>query len=332
MINAAARFYFGIALASVAASVIYFGVVSDRAGSLLFFFVFLAAALAGLAAVGPWVPAQARFVGADAPFEEVPLGPSIAPKPSNWPIVAGAALALVGVGLALGSDMLIVGLVGTAIAAGGWIGQAFREDRTYTARESARLWDRLVGPLGVPLGALALIAFIVICISRVLLAVNEHVAVVVAVVIAVIVLAAFAFLATRPRATSTIMGMLGGFALLALAAAGIAGASTGEREFEPAVAAPVNVVSLTAKGTQFSKSAINVKAGHDVTVKFHNQDAGTYHNVAVYTRGTPAKPVDAGQPVKGVNHQTYVFKNIQAGTYTFRCDFHANMVGTLTVQ
>ena len=65
MINAAARFYFGIALASVAASVIYFGVVSDRAGSLLFFFVFLAAALAGLAAVGPWVPAQARFVGAD---------------------------------------------------------------------------------------------------------------------------------------------------------------------------------------------------------------------------------------------------------------------------
>jgi plastocyanin len=333
MINSAARFYFGVAFVAIVAAVAYNGVVSDRAGALLFFFVFLAAALTGLATVGSWVPDRARWIGPDAPPpEEVVLGPSVAPKPSNWPIVAGAALGVLGLGLSLGADMLIVGMVAAVIAAGGWLGQAFREDRTFTRREGARIWERVVGPIGVPLGALALIGFIVICISRVLLAVNEHAAVVVAIVVAIVVLSAFAFLASRPRATSTVMGMLGGLAVVALASAGIAGASTGERQFEPATPEPVNVVSLTAKGIQFSKSQIQVEAGHPITISFHNDDAGTYHNVAVYTPSTPPKPLDAGAPIRGVESTKYVFGSLQAGRYAFRCDFHSNMVGTLVVQ
>ena len=39
-----------------------------------------------------------------------------------------------------------------------------------------------------------------------------------------------------------------------------------------------------------------------------------------------------GQPVQGVKKIVYTFSVSQPGTYAFRCDFHANMTGTLTVK
>jgi plastocyanin len=223
-------------------------------------------------------------------------------------------------------------LVACLIAAGGWLGQVFREDLSYSPRAQARVWERVVGPVGVPVSALALTAFIVICISRVLLAVNEKVSVAVALVTAVVVLAGFAFVASRPRSGRVLLGLLGGIALVALAAAGIAGAAKGERKFEPAAAVNANLYSLTARNTQFSKSQLTVKAGTPITIVFHNDDPAIYHNVAIYTAPKGGSPVADGQPIQGVNKKAYVFTIPQPGTYAFRCDFHANMVGTLTVQ
>ena len=113
--------------------------------------------------------------------------------------------------------------------------------------------------------------------------------------------------------------------------AGIAGASSGERTFEEHEVA-FNVTSLTAKNTQFSRSIINAKAGK-VVIVFHNDDAGTFHNVGIYTAPSGGKPVvNAGQPVQGVDKKAYTFDLPNTGTYSFRCDFHVNMVGTLNVR
>ena len=111
------------------------------------------------------------------------------------------------------------------------------------------MWERVVGPIGVPLAALTLTAFIVICVSRVLLAVSKDASVAVALVLAILILLGFWFLASRPRSNKAVLGILGGTAAISLAAAGIAGASSGERTFEEHEVA-FNVTSLTAKNTQ----------------------------------------------------------------------------------
>ncbi|MDQ1395600.1 MAG: hypothetical protein QOG64_859 [Acidimicrobiaceae bacterium] len=333
MINTAARLYLALALVAVISAVAYNGAIGDRAGALLLLYLFLAAAIAGVAMLATGIQDSAPRIAEDAsPPELIPVGRAAMARPSNWPIVGGVALGLVALGLSLGAPMVVVGLVACAIAAGGWLGQVFREDPSFTPRHQARVWERVVGPIGVPLSALALTAFIVVCVSRVLLAVNEKVSVVVALAVAILVLAGFAFVAARPRSGRTLLGLLGGAALVALAAAGIAGAAKGERQFEPAAAVNPNVFSLTAKNTQFSKSQLTVKAGTEVTISFHNDDPGIYHNVGIYTAPKGGSPVADGQPIKGVDKKAYVFDIKAPGTYAFRCDFHANMVGTLTVQ
>ncbi|MFL6111834.1 MAG: cupredoxin domain-containing protein [Catenulispora sp.] len=332
MINPFSRFYFAIAALTAGTAIAYNISVSDRAGALLFFFVFLATAIAGVVVVGPWVKDTAPWVPVDAPPpEQIVVGRSAAPKASAWPLVAAAAVGLLAAGLTVGAWMVAAGLVVSLVAAGGWVGQSFREDPTFSPRASARVWERVVGPIGVPVTALVLTAFIVVCVSRVLLAVSKEASVIVALLLAVLVLLGFWFLASRPRSNKVLLGTLGGVAMVSLAAAGIAGAANGERTFEEHEV-PANVFSLTAKNTQFSKSVINAKAG-TVTVVFHNDDAGTYHNVGVYTAPSGGKPVvNSGQPIQGVDRKTYQFSLSQPGTYSFRCDFHLNMVGTLNVQ
>jgi plastocyanin len=168
-------------------------------------------------------------------------------------------------------------------------------------------------------------------VSRVLLAVNEHVAVVIAISAAVLTLLVFALLASRASVSKKVISAVIAIAGIGLVSAGVAGAAKGERKFETREPA-ITQLSLVAKNTQYDKNALQAPAKEKFEIRFSNEDAGVYHNVAIWTQQSGGSPIVNGQPLQGVNRITYTFEVPQPGTYAFRCDFHANMTGTLTVK
>jgi plastocyanin len=336
MFNTPAKIYLTTAFLALAAA---FGVSivldDDRVAVVLLLFLFVGALLLGLAAAGSGFRDRARPVAEGAPIERVPVGRAVLAHPSTWPIAAAFGVAVLALGAALGTAMVVAGLAVTMLAAAGWLGQAWRETPGWDAAKGSRLSARFLAPVGIPIIAVVLIAILVIPVSRVLLAVDEHVAVVVALVTALVILGLFSLLAITARLTRKMSATIAGVAIVALVAAASAGIGNGEREWENKNEPTVPVLQITAKNTSFTKQTLEVPAGKPFQLHFTNDDAGIYHNVGIYSPIGPAgaeKPVTDGEPIKGVSKTTYHFPAIASpGTYTFKCDFHANMVGTLTV-
>jgi predicted lipoprotein with Yx(FWY)xxD motif len=91
-------------------------------------------------------------------------------------------------------------------------------------------------------------------------------------------------------------------------------------------------VSLVARNFAFDKSSITVPAGAQVTINFDNQDAGTPHNVAVYTSSSATTSIFVGSVISG-GQTTYTFTApTTPGTFFFRCDVHPYMNGSFIVQ
>jgi len=92
------------------------------------------------------------------------------------------------------------------------------------------------------------------------------------------------------------------------------------------------VLDEVAKNIAFQVPCLVAKAG-DVKVNFDNQDAGTPHNMAVFTSSDLKTPVGKpGQIITGPAKATFDFGTIKAGTYFFHCDVHpTTMTGTLVV-
>jgi len=89
-----------------------------------------------------------------------------------------------------------------------------------------------------------------------------------------------------------------------------------------------SVLSISAKDTAFSATTLTAKADTPFQIDFDNQDSAP-HNIAI-------KDASGAQKFKGdiVASQkvTYNVGALAAGTYTFWCEVHPNMTGTLTVQ
>lgn len=81
-------------------------------------------------------------------------------------------------------------------------------------------------------------------------------------------------------------------------------------------------ITLTASDMKFEQDTLTAKAG-DVAIYFENKDPFA-HNVKIDGVGTSK---DASGRV-AIRH---VFKNMSAGSYTFYCEIHPDMKGTLTV-
>jgi plastocyanin len=310
---------------------VFYAAVGGRAGAVLMLFLSLAALLAMLTVIAAGVRDIAPFVPADAPPPEPRASTPGAPATgSGWPLFSAAAVTLLAEGAATESVVLISGLIAVGLAALGWFSKAWSDHPTWTPRVSHRITDRFVAPVGLPVGGFLLAALIAVSFSRILLASSEKVAPLVALVGAVLVLGACAWVASRPRLASSALIALSALAGVSLVGAGIAGATQGERPFEKHE--KVEPAEITAKGTNFLEKQVQVPSTGDVTIRFTNDDAGTYHNVAVYKGdGAEAEVVFNGEGFPGIRRKTYAFKAPAAGTYQFRCDFHANMVGTLIV-
>ncbi len=90
-------------------------------------------------------------------------------------------------------------------------------------------------------------------------------------------------------------------------------------------------ITVTAQGLQFDTSEIDLVADQPSTITFHNNDAGTQHNIAIYEDSSLAKNLFRGELVTGVATATYHVPALAAGTYYFHCDVHPTMSGSVVV-
>ena len=114
--------------------------------------------------------------------------------------------------------------------------------------------------------------------------------------------------------------MLAGGIALAVAA--------GEEEGEGGEERPV--VVLAAADIAFDPTSLTVPAAEPFTLRFHNQDADTQHNVDIFDNDAfTGEPVFAGEIVTGVTEIDYPVPPLEPGPYFFRCVVHPNMTGEM---
>ena len=310
---------------------VFYGVVGERSGAVLLVFVGIAALLALVTVVGSGIVDIAPFVPADAPApERRATTPGEAARGSVWPLATAAAVGVLAVGAATNMAVVVAGIVAVVLASLGWFAKAWTDHPSWTPRVSGRVADRFVAPLGMPVGGFVLALIIAVSLSRVLLAIPEEVAPWIALAAAILVLGACAWVATRPRIASSALMALAAVAGVSMVGAGIAGASQGERKFE--VHEHAEAIEVQAKDVNFVQKRLEAPAQTEVTIKFENEDDGIYHNVAIYqSDAADAAPIFNGKGFPGAKTDTYTFKTPAPGQYSFRCDFHANMVGKFVV-
>lgn len=121
------------------------------------------------------------------------------------------------------------------------------------------------------------------------------------------------------------------FGLLALAAvlAACSGASAAPDKTPAPVGTPSgDGVTVVAKDMKFSPSTVSVKADKAFELVFDNQE-GAPHNVAI--SDASGKSVYKGEIVSS-KKVTYQVPALAAGTYTFICEVHPDMKGSITAQ
>ena len=128
-----------------------------------------------------------------------------------------------------------------------------------------------------------------------------------------------------------------GIALATIAFAAIACSGGGATPAPPSPAAspsggasaPAGTgLAVIAKDIAFQPTALTAKADTAFTIDFDNQESAP-HNIAI-------KDAAGAVPFKGEivssAKVTYNVPALAAGSYTFWCEVHPNMTGTLTVE
>jgi plastocyanin len=135
-----------------------------------------------------------------------------------------------------------------------------------------------------------------------------------------------------------VLGVLAG--VLALAAAGCGGDDDGSASASATTAAPATTAAsettaaaagggedelkLSAKGTAWDTTSLEMASGADVSVEVSNQDS-IEHNFSF-------AEANASQDVEGGKNVTVTFTAPAAGSYEFFCKYHSQaMRGTVTV-
>lgn len=337
MLNPASKLLLTMAAAGAATGFLYHAAVDERAGMVLLLALGVAGLVLAVVASGAAVPDEAPMVPAGAPAPERRATTTGSPaRASGWPAFAALCLAGLAATAAAGGPVVIAGVLAVLVAAAGWFAKAWSEDPAWSPRASERLSLRLVVPVALPAAAFLLAATIAISMSRILLAVSKNGAVAIAFVAAVAILGACAWVAARPRITSSAILALVALAVVSTAGAGITGVAAGEREFHQAGeehgegGEPVHVV---AREVKFDKDEIVVPAEEHVRIEFVNEDVDVFHNVAVYESEAPdAAPIFNGEGFPGEDERVYEFETPEPGTYFFVCDFHPNMKGSFVTE
>ncbi len=105
--------------------------------------------------------------------------------------------------------------------------------------------------------------------------------------------------------------------------------NTGSAPSAPAASADANAPRVAAKDIQFLNRELTVPAAAAFSLVFDNQEAAP-HNIAISNAG--GSKVFTGEVFTGPAQRTYQVPALPAGSYTFICDVHPNMTGTITAS
>jgi len=206
--------------------------------------------------------------------------------------------------------------------------------------------DRFLIPIGIPIAVLIGVGFFIVNLSRVLLAVNKDLSVVVAIVVAVLILAGSAFAANAKRISRSTLVSLLVILALAIGTSGALAAKHGERRAEKVKTSPPSTAPRSQPSPPASTPAVaggpNVNAGPDFS--FHpgtlTVKAGTtvtwdfVGGIPHTTTSSPGDPASWDSGIKQGGSFTFTFT--KPGTYHYYCTLHgsasgAGMAGTITV-
>ena len=337
MLNLASRVLLALSGLALALAVGFTIGGGERTGVVLLLSLAVAALVSALTTVGNAVVDLAPPVPDDAPAPQRTAVSTEVPRGSAWPAAASVAVAVLAVGAATEISVVLAGLLLVVVVTAGWFARVWSEHPSWTRPVRQRVSSRLLAPVGLPAGAFLLAAVIAVSFSRVLLAIPEKASVYVALGAAVCILAACAWVASRPRVGASVLVALAALAGVSTVSAGIAGAVAGERHFErhdESHGAEAKELKVVAHQIKFDKDTVTVPAGDTVHLEFDNHDEGVFHNVAIYTgsAGPDSRPIFNGEGFTGEGERRYEFKAPPRGTYTFVCDFHPNMKGTFVSE
>ena len=88
-------------------------------------------------------------------------------------------------------------------------------------------------------------------------------------------------------------------------------------------------LNLTALNIEFEPKELVAPSG-PIELRFHNQDDGIPHNVAI--KDASGGSVFESEIFTGPADVDYSISDLAPGSYTFTCTIHPNMTGTLTVN
>ena len=111
------------------------------------------------------------------------------------------------------------------------------------------------------------------------------------------------------------------------------GTAGGSAAPPPSIGPDTTILELSTSGIlAYDTHELSASAGKEFAIHFDNQDAGQTHDVDL--RSTDGTVLDDQPTVTGPGEQTYLYKPLEAGTYTFICSVHPipQMTGTLTVK
>ena len=227
MFNLGSRAFFAIAALMGAVGLVFQFGSADRLATTLLLLGAVVSVFIGLtavAAIGPGDRASA-LVGIQSPLA------GRAPQGSLAPMLLAGGAAVAGIGMVLGPVAYTVGAVVALMGAIAWFITAWREHPVYVATSTPRMSDRFAAPIGMPVLVLLLVGFIVVCVSRILLAVSKEASVVVAGVAAVVILIGGVAMAAKPKLDQRLLGVLAALSVVALVVVGLVGQAKGERKF-----------------------------------------------------------------------------------------------------
>lgn len=150
---------------------------------------------------------------------------------SPWPVVGAIGVVIAVLGLVEGSLLFVLGLVVVGITAFEWTVKAWSDRATGDPAVNRAIRNRVMSPIEIPIGAALVIAFIVIGVSRVLLAVTSTTAVGIAMAAAILIAVGAIVVLKRPQQSKQVATALLLIGALAVIAGGIAGVAAGSRDF-----------------------------------------------------------------------------------------------------
>lgn len=205
------------------------GSVGEHLGYVVFMMLAVAAALLGATMIA-FRDADVESVAELGETGEIP-SPQAPTEANFWPAAGALGVGVFIVGLGLSKAVWILGLAILAVVAFEWMLSAWADRATGDPAANAKLRSELMGPIELPVIALAGVAIIAIAASRVFLAVSKNGAVILAGVIATVIFLAGAAFAARPNLAKPIMAGVVALGAVAIIAGGIVSAAVGQRDF-----------------------------------------------------------------------------------------------------